>query len=77
MVYASMFQIDDRIRAFDRKIVAVFNASEVSKCMATIRGIGAKTAAAIIAAIGDGASERQTSGCLAPAGVATALERRP
>ncbi len=47
-------RIDERIRAFDRKIDTIFKASEVCQRIAKIRGIGPKTATAMIAAIGDG-----------------------
>src|SRR6202451_2332612 len=53
-LYAFMLQIDERIKAFDRKITAIFKASEVCQRIAKIRGIGPKTATAMIAAIGDG-----------------------
>src|ERR1700676_1367606 len=53
-LYAFMLQIDERIKVFDRKIDAVFKASEVCQRIAKIRGIGPKTATAMIAAIGDG-----------------------
>jgi len=53
-LYAFMLQIDERIRALDRKIDAIFKASEVCQRIAKIRGIGPKTATAMIAAIGDG-----------------------
>ena len=53
-LYAFMLQIDERIRAFDRKIDAIFKASEVYQRIAKIRGIGPKTATAMVAAIGDG-----------------------
>jgi transposase len=53
-VYAFMLQIDERIKAFDRKITAVFKASEVCQRIAKIRGIGPKTSTAMIAAIGNG-----------------------
>ena len=49
-----MLQIDERIRVFDRKIDEIFKASEVCQRIAKIRGIGPKTATAMIAAIGDG-----------------------
>ncbi len=51
-LYAFMLQIDERIRAFDRKIDAIFKASEVCQRIAKIRGIGPKTVTAMIAAIG-------------------------
>jgi transposase len=53
-LYAFMLQIDERIRVFDRKIDEIFKASEVCQRIAKIRGIGPKTATAMIAAIGDG-----------------------
>jgi transposase len=53
-LYAFMLEIDARINAFDRKINAIFKASEVCQRIAKIRGIGPKTATAMIAAIGDG-----------------------
>ena len=53
-LYAFMLRIDDRIQAFDRKIHAIFKASDVCQRIAKIRGIGPKTATAMIAAIGDG-----------------------
>lgn len=57
-LYAFMLQIDERIRAFDRRIDAVFKASEVCQRIARIRGIGPKTATAMVAAIGDGSEFR-------------------
>jgi len=53
-LYSFMPQIDERIKAFDRKIAAVFKASEVCQRITKIRGIGPKTSTAMIAAIGDG-----------------------
>ena len=53
-LYAFMLQIDERIKAFDRKITAIFKASDVCQRIAKIRGIGPKTATAMIAAIGNG-----------------------
>ena len=60
-LYAFMLQIDERIKAFDRKITAIFKASEVCQRIAKIRGIGPKTATAMIAAIGDGAPTSRTA----------------
>ena len=37
-LYAFMLQIDERIRAFDRKIDAIFKASEVCQRIAKIAG---------------------------------------
>jgi transposase len=53
-LYAFMLEIDTRVKAFDRKINAIFKASTVCQRIAKIRGIGPKTATAMIAAIGDG-----------------------
>src|ERR1700726_4902441 len=53
-LYAFMLQIDERIKAFDRKIDAIFKASDVCQRIGKIRGIGPKTATAMIAAIGNG-----------------------
>src|SRR6202047_3501610 len=39
-LYAFMLQIDERIKAFDRKIDAIFKASDVCQRIAKIRGIG-------------------------------------
>lgn len=47
--------LDRRIAVFDKKIEAVFKASEVCQRIAKIKGVGPKTATAIIAAVGDGA----------------------
>jgi len=46
---------DRRIRSFDRKIERVFRASEPCQRIARIKGVGPKTATAMVAAIGDGA----------------------
>src|SRR5713226_4485672 len=50
----SIIQIDERIKAFDRKITTIFKASDVCQRIAKIRGIGPKTATAMIAEVGDG-----------------------
>jgi transposase len=47
--------LDRRIAIFDRKFEAVFKASEVCQRIAKIKGVGPKTATAIVAAVGDGA----------------------
>jgi transposase len=47
--------LDRRITIFDKKIDAVFCGSERCQRIATIKGVGPKTATAIVAAIGDGA----------------------
>jgi len=53
-LYDFMLQIDARIRFFDQKIDAIFKANEACQRIAKIRGVGPKTATAMIAAIGDG-----------------------
>jgi transposase len=47
--------LDRRIASFDKKIEALFKASEVCQRIAKIKGVGPKTATAIVAAVGDGA----------------------
>ena len=49
-----MLQIDQRIRAFDKEIDAIFKGSEACQRIAKISGVGPKTATAMIAAIGNG-----------------------
>jgi transposase len=50
-----LFQdLDRRIRSFDQKIDRVFKSSEPCQRIATIKGVGPKTATAMVAAIGDG-----------------------
>ena len=46
--------LDLRIASFDKKIERVFRASEDCQRIARIKGVGPKTATAVIAAIGDG-----------------------
>lgn len=46
-LYAFMRQIDERIRAFDRRIEKVFKASKDCQRIAKIRGIGPKAATAM------------------------------
>ncbi|QKV20046.1 IS110 family transposase [Oricola thermophila] len=46
--------LDRRIISFDKKIEAVFRASPTCQRIAKIKGVGPKTATAIVAAIGDG-----------------------
>ena len=53
-LYAFMLEIDERIKAFDRKISAVFKANLHCQRIARIGGVGPKTATAMIPAIGDG-----------------------
>ena len=47
--------LDRRIASFDKKIDRVFQQSETCRRIATIKGVGPKTATAVVAAIGDGA----------------------
>ena len=49
-----MLQLDARIKAFDRRIDHVFRASPDCQRIARICGVGAKTATAVVAAVGDG-----------------------
>jgi len=53
-LYAFMLEIDERIRAFDKAIDAIFKASEACRRIAKISGVGPKIATAMIAAIRDG-----------------------
>lgn len=54
-LYDLFRDLDRRIAAFDKKIEAVFHSSERCQRIAKIKGVGPKTATAIVAAIGDGA----------------------
>jgi transposase len=47
-------QIDQRIKAFDRRIQVVFRANPTCQRIARICGVGPKTATAGVAAVGDG-----------------------
>lgn len=49
-----MAQIDERIKEFDRRIDQVFRADEACQRVGRIRGVGPKTATAVVAVIGDG-----------------------
>jgi transposase len=53
-LYDLMRELDRRIIVFDKKIQDVFRASEPCQRIAKIKGVGPKTATAIVAAIGDG-----------------------
>jgi transposase len=53
-LYDLFRDLDRRITSFDKKIDRVFRESEPCRRIATIKGVGPKTATAIIAAIGDG-----------------------
>lgn len=50
--------LDRRIAHFDKKIDAVFRSSEPCQRVARIKGVGPKTATAIVAAVGDAADFR-------------------
>ncbi len=53
-LFSFLLSIDERVKAFDRKIAAVFRKSEDCQRIAKVCGVGPKTATAIIAGIGDG-----------------------
>lgn len=53
-LYDLFRDLDRRIIIFDRKIDAGFRDSEVCQRIAKIKGVGPKTATAIVAAVGDG-----------------------
>jgi hypothetical protein len=77
-LYALVLQIDERIKAFDRKIAALFKASDVCQRIAKIRRVGPKTATAMIAAVGNGSDfmNGPPPGGLVRAGTAPAFEWR-
>lgn len=54
-LYDLFRDLDRRISSFDKKIDRSFRESEACQRIAKIKGIGPKTATAIVAAIGDGA----------------------
>ena len=49
-----MREIDKRVREFDQRIDQVFRSTEACQRGGRIRGVGPKTATAVIAAVGDG-----------------------
>jgi transposase len=53
-LYDLFRDLDRRIAVFDRKIDEVFRNSEPCQRIAKIKGVGPKTATAIVAAVGDG-----------------------
>ena len=53
-LYDLFRDLDRRISSFDKKIDRVFRQSETCQRIARIKGVGPKTATAIVAAIGDG-----------------------
>ena len=54
-LYSFIYDLDDRIRYFDREIEVVFRNSSACQRIAAIPGVGPKTATAIVAAAGNGA----------------------
>jgi transposase len=52
-LYDLLRGLDKRVHGFDQKIDAVFRASPACQRIAKIKGVGPKTATAIVAAIGD------------------------
>ena len=54
-LYDLMRHLDTRIAYFDKEIEVVFKESEACQRIARVKGIGPKTATAILAAIGNGA----------------------
>jgi transposase len=64
-LYDLFRDLDRRIAIFDKKIDTVFHQSELCQRIARIKGVGPKTATAIIAAVGDG-SEFRTAATLPP-----------
>jgi transposase len=53
-LYDLFRDLDRRIAAFDKKIDAVFRSNDACQRIAKIKGVGPKTATAVVAAIGDG-----------------------
>lgn len=53
-LYELMRDLDTRIKYFDKEIEVVFKESETCQRIAKVKGIGPKTATAILAAIGNG-----------------------
>ena len=54
-LYACFLALDRQIDWFDREIEKVFRSCDTCRRLAKIRGVGPKTATAIVAAVGDGA----------------------
>jgi transposase len=54
-LFEMLCQLDARVKWFDREIERIFRADEACQRIAQIRGVGPKTATAIVAAVGDGA----------------------
>lgn len=54
-LYACLLALDQQITWFDKEIEKVFRSNDTCRRLAKIRGVGPKTATAIVAAVGDGA----------------------
>lgn len=52
-LYSMLGKLDEKVEWFDREIERVFRKNEACQRIAKIRGIGPKTATAIVAAVGD------------------------
>lgn len=52
-LYDLFLDLDRRIASFDKKIERIFKESEACQRLAKIKGVGPKTATAIVAAVGD------------------------
>ena len=53
-LYELLTSLDERVLFFDKEIEAVFKENDACQRVAKIKGVGPKTATAIVAAIGDG-----------------------
>ena len=60
-LYDLFRDLDRRIGLFDKKIDRIFHESEACQRIAKIKGVGPKTATAIVAAIGDGSERSRRS----------------
>jgi transposase len=54
-LYTCFLALDQQIAWFDKEIAKIFRSSDTCRRLAKIRGVGPKTATAIVAAVGDGA----------------------
>ena len=76
-LYDLFRDLDWRIASFDKKIDRIFLESEPCRRIATIKGVGPKTATAIMRPSAmDPSSKRKASCCLDRAGPAPVLRRR-
>jgi transposase len=53
-LFDMLCQLDAKVKWFDREIEGVFRKDEACQRIAKVRGVGPKTATAIVAAVGDG-----------------------